>query len=301
MKSRAYTVVSLGPTVAALGACYVNSIDAFRMVTVTVSNRSARETNFGGSPSALPTCGTFQHAKRSTFYPTSGGGGSENFMAIISSNKTNEVVPSTWNKAVDRFFLGDIGPPLVMLSIMGFTFARYQSTQPLSIADVTIFLSTIVIWWVQEYFFHRILLHSQFDWVGKRIHKTHHEKDYFHVSIDPPALLLGWLFAAHFIIKSFLPWHLCLTATIGYAIAGLFYEWSHYIVHTRVKAPVLSQTNPLFEPISNGASRIFTLMRNNHIRHHLVDDRHWFAFSIPGMDDIFGTNPEIKQLKFGKK
>ena len=119
--------------------------------------------------------------------------------------------------------------------------------------------------------------------------------------IDPPALLLGWLFAAHFIGKSFLPWHLCLTATIGYAIAGLFYEWSHYIVHTRVKAPVLSQTNPLFEPISNGASRIFTLMRNNHIRHHRVDDRHWFAFSIPGMDDIFGTNPEIKQSKFGKK
>ena len=298
MKNRTPSIVFLGAIAATFGSCSLIRTDAFQ--PVAVPNRSVRVTSFGRRSQSLLTCGQIQRPKRSHLHSTLNGGEGEKLMTIFSSNTTNEVVPSTWNKAVERFFLGDSGPPLVVLSVLGFTFARFQTSQPVSMTDATIFVSTIVIWWIQEYFFHRILLHSPFDWVGKTIHKTHHEKDYFHVSIDPPALLLGWLFAAHFIMKSFLPWHLCLTATIGYASAGLFYEWSHYIVHTRVKATVLSQDNSLSGSISNAAARIFTQMRNNHIRHHRVDDNNWFAFSIPSMDDMFGTNPEIKGLKCGK-
>lgn len=213
------------------------------------------------------------------------------------SADTNEAVPSTWSKAVQRFFLGDVGPPLVVLSISGFIYTRLQLPQPISIMDATIFFAIVMVWWVQEYFFHRVLLHSSQDWIGKNIHNEHHKKDYFHVSIDPPALLLGWLFAAHVLLKSFMPWHLCLTATVGYAIAGLFYEWSHYIVHTKVKAPVISPDKPFAGVFSAFAAKLFTQMRDNHIRHHRVDDSYWYAFSIPAMDDAFGTNPDIKELK----
>ena len=235
----------------------------------------------------------------SRLYSTLGEGQNAKLMRmrVFAPDTTdNEIVPSTWSKAMQHFFLGNVGPPLVILSITGFIHTRLQLAQPLTITDATIVLATMVIWWIQEYFFHRVLLHSPFDWIGKSIHKTHHERDYFHVSIDPPALLLGWLFVAHFLLKSLMPWHLCLTATIGYAIAGLFYEWSHYIVHTRVKAPVVVADDSLLGFISSAAAKLFSQMRNNHIRHHRVDDRYWYAFSVPSMDDAFGTNPDIKEL-----
>lgn len=38
-------------------------------------------------------------------------------------------------------------------------------------------------------------------------------------------------------------------------------------------------------------------MRDNHIRHHLIDDRYWYAFSVVEMDDLFGTNPNVKMVK----
>lgn len=207
-----------------------------------------------------------------------------------------ESVPSTWSHALQRFFIREPGPPLVLLSISGFIHARIQSSMPFSIAEISIFASSIIIWWVQEYFFHRILLHSPFQWIGKSIHQTHHGKKYFHISIDPPELLLGWLFTAHFILKSVLPWHFCLSATIGYALAGLVYEWSHYIVHTKVRPPTVKAASGTFS-FSETLSRLFSQMRDNHMRHHLVDDRYWYAFSVPAMDDLFDTNPNVKEVR----
>lgn len=34
---------------------------------------------------------------------------------------------------------------------------------------------------VQEWAVHALLLHSKFDWVGRRIHVGHHQRPYFHV------------------------------------------------------------------------------------------------------------------------
>ena len=180
-----------------------------------------------------------------------------------------EVIPSTWPHALHRFFLGEIGPPLVVLSISGFIYTRCQLPIPVSLSECTVFISMIVFWSLQEYILHRVVLHSKFNHIGKEIHQGHHEKNYFHISIDPPALLLGWLLVAHLIIKSIFPWHICLSATIGYALSGLFYEWSHYIVHTKVRPPR-----------NKWVRSFFLRVRNNHMRHHLLDDDYWYAFSV---------------------
>ncbi len=218
-----------------------------------------------------------------------------------------QLIPSTWSQALHHFFLKDIGPPLVVLTISAFISTRIQllATTPFSITELSIFSSAILLWWVQEYIFHRVLLHSPFNWIGKSIHATHHDKDYFHISIDPPALLLGWLFTAHFLIKGILPqYHLCLTATIGYSLAGLVYEWSHYIVHTKVKPRLIPKTCPSYKELSfverwivQPLMRGYAKTRDNHIRHHLIDDRYWYAFSVVEMDDLFGTNPGVKEVK----
>ncbi|KAL7531304.1 hypothetical protein ACHAWF_003714 [Thalassiosira exigua] len=227
----------------------------------------------------------------------------------VEVRNTSEDVPSTWNQALHRFFVGDVGPPLVVISIMGFIHARVQVPIPVSVIDAVSFASAIICWWIQEYAFHRLLLHTPFDWIGKSIHHAHHQANYFHVSIDPPGLLLGWLFTAHFAIKSILPWYLCLDATIGYALAGLMYEWSHYIVHTRVKPPTLeklpaipqsSLSAPLILALTS-FSKLFSQMRDNHICHHRVDDQYWFAFSVPAMDDLFNTNPDVVEVRAKKE
>ena len=100
-----------------------------------------------------------------------------------------------------------------------------------------------------------------------------------------------------------LGWHLCLSATIGYALAGLMYEWSHYIVHTRVKPPSVQSSTPTsyslspLKAMTSTVSTLFSHMRNNHIRHHLVDDRFWYAFSVPVMDNSFHTNPDVRNVR----
>merc|ERR1711957_449970 len=92
-------------------------------------------------------------------------------------------------------------------------------------------------------------------------------------------------------------WSLCLSATIGYSTAGLVYEWSHYIVHTRVKPPQVSATcNSTMAAVVPIMSKLFIKMRDNHKRHHKVDGDNWFAFSVPVMDDMFGTNPSMKEV-----
>ena len=207
-------------------------------------------------------------------------------------HQVTDSVPSTWPQALHRFFLGEIGPPLVVVLIAGFIYTRLQLPIPISLWELAIFAASVVFWCFQEYAFHRILLHSPFDWIGKSIHQTHHDKDYFHISIDPPLLLVGWLFTAHFILKSMLPWHICLSATIGYAFAGLIYEWSHYIVHTKVKVP-RKQSSVIGSIFSN----LYNQMRDNHVRHHLVNDQYWYSFSVTAMDDMFNTNPSVKAAR----
>jgi hypothetical protein len=146
-------------------------------------------------------------------------------------------------------------------------------------------MSMVIFWWFQEHEMHLHLLHSKFDWMGKRIHEEHHEKPYFHISIDPAGLMIGWLAAVHILFRCILPLPLAVSATLGYGLSGLWYEWAHYIVHTKVRP----------------RHAFWKQMRNHHIHHHLVDDRYWLGFSVPAIDNLFGTNPTIQQVKKEQK
>ena len=97
-----------------------------------------------------------------------------------------------------------------------------------------------------------------------------------YVMVNTAGLMLGWLGAVHLILRFLLPWPLALSATLGYASAGLWYEFLHFIVHTRVRF--------------RSNSYLHT-MKAHHQRHHLVDNTNWFAFSVPTIDTLFGTNP----------
>jgi len=207
--------------------------------------------------------------------------------AAIEKNNNDEqlveAVPTNMRDAIRRFFFGkEIGPILVVGSIASFLQTRFALATPLSVADLAVLATSIVFWWVQEHVLHQKALHSNVDWVGKRIHEAHHAKNYFHVSIDSAELIMGWLLTVHLFLRAALPLHLALSATIGYAMAGLFYEWAHYIVHTKVKRK---------------RGSFWAKMRDNHMRHHRINERYWLAFSIPALDDLFGTNPDVKEAR----
>jgi len=214
-------------------------------------------------------------------------------VAPANSRSGTAAVPRTIHQAVRTFFFsGDFGPSIVVVALAGIVVNRLtlmvgqppamaDIPAPISAADIAVFVASILFWWVQEHALHQHVLHSKADWIGKQIHQEHHDLPYHHVSIDPAWMLLSWLGIAHLVLRCVLPLPLALSATLGYAGAGLFYEWAHYIVHTRV---------PM-------RSKFWKQVRDNHIRHHKVNSDYWFAFSLPIMDDWFGTNPSLSHAR----
>jgi len=200
---------------------------------------------------------------------------------MINNDATDGDVPRTMQAAASRFLFGpDHGPLSVIALLIGFAAWR-QNLAALGIVDFVVAGLAVVFWGIQEYFLHQKVLHSTFDWAGKEIHRGHHAKPYFHISIDPAGLMVGWLLISHAIAQIFLPTPQAISATLGYSAAGLFYEWAHYIVHTKVRPP----------------NDFWRRVRDNHMRHHNVDDQFWFSFSIPALDDWFGTNPSVQEVR----
>jgi Fatty acid hydroxylase superfamily len=199
---------------------------------------------------------------------------------------STQIVPTTMFGAIASFFASkDIhGPRLVLVLLVGFLMQRLQIGWTSAVTpwdDIGVAMCALVFWWFQEHVMHKYLLHSEYDWMGKRIHQEHHEKPYHHVSIDPAPLMIAWFTIVHVLLRLALPLHLALTATMAYGIAGLFYEWTHFIVHTRVR-------------FSHGS--YWEHVKNHHARHHLVNNSYWFAFSLTAIDDIFGTNPSVSAV-----
>lgn len=191
-------------------------------------------------------------------------------------------VPSTMKDALKVFWFKHAGPPLVVLSLAALTTFRLSLPQALSIGDAIAGGSTIVGWWFQEHFLHKYVLHSEVDWIGKTIHEEHHSAPYHHISMEPATLIMGWLGVAHVLFRVALPLPLALSATFGYACSGLAYMWNHYIVHTKVR-------------FAKGS--YLDRVKAHHIRHHQLDHRYWLGFTYTGVDDFFGTNPSVQEVR----
>lgn len=69
--------------------------------------------------------------------------------------------------------------------------------------------------------------------MGHEASERHHEIPFYHVCIDPPELIGGWMIAASCIFRLLLPLPLTLTVVAVYMFMGLASEWIHYISHTR--------------------------------------------------------------------
>jgi len=60
---------------------------------------------------------------------------------------------------------------------------------------------------------------------------------------------------------------------LGMMLAILHYEWVHYVAHIP------------YQP----RTRLGRWIKQYHLRHHFISEKHWFGVSNPALDGVFGT------------
>lgn len=194
------------------------------------------------------------------------------------------VVPATMQEALHRFFLGpEHAPRFLVAAFMISTALRFVGWRenPVDFVDAGVVVCVAVFWAFQEWWLHKHLLHAPFKWLGTDIHIGHHERAFYHVSIDSMSLVLPWFLTASLALQVVLPAHLAVTATTTYTACGLFYEFVHYLAHTAVQPK----------------SKFLRNIKTHHMKHHLIDQRYWHTFSWIEIDSIMDTAPTSKQLQ----
>eukprot|EP00327_Prymnesium_parvum_P004766 CAMPEP_0182848252 /NCGR_PEP_ID=MMETSP0006_2-20121128/28902_1 /TAXON_ID=97485 /ORGANISM="Prymnesium parvum, Strain Texoma1" /LENGTH=254 /DNA_ID=CAMNT_0024978659 /DNA_START=87 /DNA_END=851 /DNA_ORIENTATION=+ len=174
-------------------------------------------------------------------------------LAAKLSERVNFNVPRTARDALACFF--SHATSRFIAGMLGLTVVARCFLGPPTAVDAIVAIATAIGWCFQEHLIHEKLLHSSEPWFGSDIHRWHHALPYYHVSLDGVGLAACWF------------------AAVGaMAIAGV-YEAAHYIAHTRV-------------PLPRGLNNV----RAHHMKHHLVDNAYWFAFTLPAIDRILGTD-----------
>src|SRR3984885_15242064 len=137
-----------------------------------------------------------------------------------------------------------------------------------------------LLFYLSEYGMHRFAFHAP-PLVWPRLRRLQHRLHYDHHA-EPNRLDLLFLplwflvpnpaFAAGLFALLFGP-EAASSALLGMMLAILHYEWVHYVAHIP------------YQP----RTRIGRWIKQYHLRHHLISEKHWFGVSNPALDGVFGT------------
>ncbi len=208
----------------------------------------------------------------------------------------NEAEPS-WlasRRAPDTFsgalavYLRQPGVCVILVFVLGVAGWRLALGE-WSVRDLAGFALAIAVWPVMEWLLHRHVLHARPWQLGRwRIdpdpavkHRAHHAEPwrvrlvflpvYVPVMLAPMLVLAVPLLPDRAVALSFLT---------GFGLAALNYEWTHWIVHTRI------------QPRSAYYQAVF----RNHRLHHFRHEDYWFSFMLPALDRWLGTGPDAASV-----
>jgi 4-hydroxysphinganine ceramide fatty acyl 2-hydroxylase len=137
-----------------------------------------------------------------------------------------------------------------------------------------------LLFYLSEYGMHRFAFHAAplsrppARKLQHRLHYDHHVEpnrlDLLFLPIwflVPNLAVAAGLFALAFGIQT------AASALLGMMLAILHYEWVHYVAHIPYRPP----------------TRLGRWIKQYHLRHHFISEKHWFGVSNPALDGVFGT------------
>lgn len=192
-----------------------------------------------------------------------------------------EMVPSSLSQAA-CVFMSSPTPAVIALgaaAVVTYRITYIKGTYDQD--DLVVALFVFSFWLVQEWVVHKHLLHSPSDWFGRRLHVEHHDKPYYHISIDPLSLIVPAMILSLCLFITLMPTPLALTATASYYLCGLVYQYNHYIAHTRAM------------PMTSWGRA----SKKHHMLHHCRNQDYWLGFTAaPLIDSVFGTCPDPSRV-----
>ena len=137
-----------------------------------------------------------------------------------------------------------------------------------------------LLFYLSEYGMHRFAFHAPpLPWpparkLQHRLHYDHHvEPNRLDLLFLPVWFLVPNLAIATALVALAFGAEPSLSALFGMMLAILHYEWVHYVAHIP------------YQP----RTRFGRSLKQYHLRHHFISEKHWFGVSNPSLDGVFGT------------
>ena len=137
-----------------------------------------------------------------------------------------------------------------------------------------------LLFYLSEYGMHRFAFHAPpvpWPWLRKMQHRLHYDHHVEPSRLDllflPIWFLVPNLAIATALVALLFGWDGAMSALFGMMLAILHYEWVHYVAHI------------LYQP----RTRLGRWIKQYHLRHHFISEKHWFGVSNPTLDGVFGT------------
>ncbi len=145
-----------------------------------------------------------------------------------------------------------------------------------------------LLFYLSEYGMHRFAFHAPplpWPWLRKlqhRLHYDHHvEPNRLDLLFLPIWFLVPNLAVATALVALTFGAEPSLSALFGMMLAILHYEWVHYVAHIP------------YQP----KTRFGRWLKQYHLRHHFISEKHWFGVSNPSLDHVFGTFREPSDVQ----
>jgi 4-hydroxysphinganine ceramide fatty acyl 2-hydroxylase len=149
----------------------------------------------------------------------------------------------------------------------------------IAVSPVLILLGALM-FYCSEYGMHRFAFHAPpLSWpllrkLQHRLHYDHHvEPNRLDLLFLPIWFLVPNLALATLLFALIFGAEASASALFGMMLAVLHYEWVHYVAHI----PYAPRT------------RLGRWIKQYHLRHHFISEKHWFGVSNPALDHVFGT------------